>query len=145
MKIKKYKRDKCILWEGWKNEKGYGQIKIKGKTYKMHRLVYEQTHGPIPNGLHVLHKCDIRNCINPSHLFLGTHADNMADMSRKGRYRIPDNSGEKNGQAKLTSKQVDEIKSLYLQPNKPSQKEIGKLFGVSQMTISLIVRDKRWK
>ncbi len=74
----------CWLWQGGLC-KGYGHIKIAGKTKKVHRVYWEILNGPIPDGLFVCHNCDIRNCVNPTHLFVGTHTDNMQDMIKKGR------------------------------------------------------------
>jgi len=74
----------CWIWMG-STSKGYGGIKIKGKMKKVHRVLWELTNGPIPKGMFVLHKCDITECANPDHLFLGTHTDNMRDMIQKGR------------------------------------------------------------
>lgn len=75
----------CYLWTGRTNKKGYGRIDRKNKTLSTHRYAWMSVNGPIPKGLFVLHKCDIPNCINPDHLFLGTHQDNMDDMKVKGR------------------------------------------------------------
>ena len=77
----------CWLWAGRLVE-GYGIFTLNHRDNQLaHRASYEHFVGPIPQGLFVLHKCDVRSCINPDHLFIGTHADNMADMKRKGRGR----------------------------------------------------------
>ena len=75
----------CIEWTGAANQYGYGRRQWKGRVVYVHRLAYEQAHGPIPPGLFVLHRCDNPPCYNPDHLFLGTQRDNLQDMSRKGR------------------------------------------------------------
>lgn len=62
----------------------YGQIKTDGTMINAHRAAYEAYHGPIPDGLHVLHKCHLKSCVNPAHLYVGTHLDNMADLFRAG-------------------------------------------------------------
>lgn len=78
----------CLLWIGTWTHHGYGQIWAARNSKRMistHRAAYELTYGKIPDGMCVLHKCDVRCCINPDHLFLGTDADNVADMIAKGR------------------------------------------------------------
>jgi len=74
----------CWLFLG-ANTTGYPSIGGNGRTWLGHRISYEENCGPIPKGLLVLHKCDVRRCFNPNHLFLGTHQDNTDDMIRKGR------------------------------------------------------------
>lgn len=90
-KVAKRGPDDCWLWTAQTNPAGYGQIGVGSLTdgtrgYAFaHRVSYELANGPIPPGFFVCHKCDVRRCVNPSHLFLGTQHDNMRDCSRKGR------------------------------------------------------------
>ena len=127
----------CWLWNAARCSGGYGTIKHHGKVVTAHRVAYEVYRGPIPDGMHVCHKCDNRICVNPDHLFLGTHADNMADMSKKNRQA----RGADNGSAKLTEIDVRAIRA----ENSKSQSELGKDYGVSQSYISKIKRRESWK
>lgn len=138
-------KTKCWLWTA-STSHGYGLIGYNGKLLSPHRVIYQNLVQPIPVGLSVLHKCDNPSCVNPDHLFLGTHADNMQDMANKGRSNKgkPNlkNKGENHGMAKLTQKQVKAIRFLY--KNSPmSQKELAEKFGVHQVHISRIVLRKR--
>lgn len=83
----------CWLWNGALDAYGYGQIAVPGsfpqQNVKTHRLAWTLAHGPVPRDMHVLHKCDVRNCVNPDHLFLGDQAVNMKDAAAKGRLSVP--------------------------------------------------------
>ncbi len=118
------------------NEKTYPHIKQKGKIKTISRYNYEKKYGKIPNGLWVLHKCDNRKCINPEHLFLGTMQDNTKDMTQKGRAA----KGEKNGSAKLTIEDIDEIRC-----SGSSNRMLGKSYGIAHIVISKIRRYMLWK
>lgn len=76
----------CLEWTGSLSTTGYGHIKVTGKPTKTHRIAWELTNGPIPDGMFVCHHCDNPPCCDVTHLFLGTNADNLADMSAKGRH-----------------------------------------------------------
>lgn len=90
-KVKRGPPDECWPWTGRRGGRGYGRVGSCGA----HRLAWELTNGAIPAGLWVLHRCDNPPCVNPSHLWLGTHADNMADMRAKGRSARGDRHGSR--------------------------------------------------
>lgn len=136
----------CWLWEGAiLKPYGYGVFSIGQGTYRAHRIAYELFIGIIPEGLLVCHSCDNRACVNPRHLWLGTHADNTADMHSKGRGFIPSPpKGINHHKAKLTEKDVEQIKKRYAKGN-IFQKDLAKEFGVRQSTIGNIITGSTWK
>lgn len=135
----------CWLWTGHRNNMGYGLIGVgnlidKTKTMALvHRVSWEIHNGPISDGLWVLHRCDTPLCVNPSHLFLGTHLDNMRDQAAKGRRP----SGESAHGAKLTDDDVRAIR-VALSVGNEKQSVVGQRFGVSQSVISQISTGKKW-
>lgn len=137
----------CWLWGGAKRGNGYGCCKFKGKLVSTHRLAFELTYGPIPTGKLVCHRCDIRACVNPSHLFLGSHKDNALDALGKGRLYSLSNElpviGEKVGTHKLTAQQVIKIRSLY--ESGLGYKKLAKQFGVDHKNIQFIIKRKTWR
>jgi hypothetical protein len=122
------KSDGCWLWTAGTNGKGYGKIRINRKDVTTHRVSWEMRNGPIPDGMCVCHKCDNPLCVNPDHLFLGTHAENMRDRDLKGR----------NAATKLSAEAVREILT-----RKESQSAYAKKFGVAQPTISMVQSGQR--
>lgn len=131
----------CWPWKHGLDSNGYGSITRKPRVYSTHRVAYTLAVGPIPDGIYVLHRCDNRPCCNPDHLFLGSHADNMADMKSKGRGRSGNKGGAAAHNKKLTQLQVDEIRRRYPGESQPA---LGREFGVSASQISRIVTGKRW-
>ena len=134
----------CWLWLGKTNAQGYGKIKIHGKYFSVHRVLYEVYKQVIFSGMNICHVCDIPSCCNPEHLFQGTQADNMKDMDRKGRRSPYSPAGESNPKAKLTRTAVKYIKTLN-KTNMFTHKEIAANFGVTRSTISRICRGDGWK
>lgn len=131
----------CWIWLGATDGR-YGQISVADRLVKAHRRSYECFRGPIPAGLMVCHKCDVPMCVNPDHLFIGTHHENMEDMTQKGRrWNLPSSFGEKNGSAKLRREDVASIRALK---GAETQEDIARRFGVTRSAISLIHRGKIW-
>jgi hypothetical protein len=97
--------DACWIWTGSRDRKGYGQIRINGRTQKAHRAAWTLTHGEILNSLHCLHRCDRPECVRPDHLFLGTNAENVADKVAKGRQSRVRIFGDANGARKYPERQ----------------------------------------
>ena len=128
----------CWIWTGG-TSRGYGLIRVKGgKALRAHRVLWELHHGPIPDGLSVLHKCDTPLCVNPQHLFLGTQADNLADASMKGRIA----RGQRAHFTKLTDEQVAEIRRC-LSEGTPI-KEIGRRFQIDPHTVRSLRDGLSW-
>lgn len=128
----------CRIWTRSIESQGYGTIQWCGRVRKLHRLVWELVYGPIPSGMCVLHRCDVRCCISIHHLFLGTHQDNMSDMMAKGR-NVP-NRGSKNGLAKLTEEQARSVRE-----DQRSHKQIAAEYGISTAHVSNVKRRKTWR
>ena len=126
-----------VCWEWTASlRNGYGQFGVggrKGTINPSHRVSWELTNGAIPNGLFVLHKCDNPKCCRPKHLFLGTHQDNMKDMTSKFRHGV-----------KLNIVQVDEIRRRYFEES-ATKKELAIEMGVSVHNISDILKEDIWK
>lgn len=136
-KVNKNGPNGCWLWMACRN-RGYGVMSVNKKATTTHRYSWELHNGPIPDGLHVCHHCDNPRCVNPDHLFLGTHQDNMQDMINKGRM----SKGETKGSSKLTEPQVHVIR-MYLDAGFP-QKYFADGLGLCQQTISDIKLRRTW-
>ena len=136
--------NQCWLWTGKINkEGGYGRLLVNGKYMQAHRYSWTIHNGDIPSGINVLHNCDITTCVNPSHLFLGTQLDNVHDCLLKGRHVSP--KGEDNGNSKLTTEQVEEIRRMYKgRVYGMGYRSIARKFGVSHTLIRYIIIGKLW-
>ena len=156
----------CWLWTAGGTNGGYGLVPWQGKTRLAHRLAYELRYGAIPAGACVLHRCDVRRCVRPDHLFLGTQADNIRDARKKGRLaqgekhgaRLHPESrprgathysrleperlarGERHGCAKLTPQQVQEIRCSPL-----SRQDLARRYGVSASGIDGVRSRRTWR
>ena len=135
----------CWIWTGAEKGKGYGYFWHNNKGNKAHRVSYELYVGGIPDGLFVCHKCDVRKCVNPDHLFLGTHQDNMADMQSKKPPLPPPTPMEEmyKGQKKLTINDVLKIKDLLIEGSTPFT-QIAKMYGISRRAIYDIRKGHTW-
>ena len=134
------KSDGCWRWKGQLDPYGYGHTKYQGHRQGAHRVAWQLAYGPIPVGLYVLHHCDNPRCVRPEHLFIGTQAENIRDMIEKGRFAVT--LGEQQGGAKLTARQVAEIRRLAQEGW--TNRAIAPLFGVTQSNVSRVVRRNTW-
>lgn len=123
----------CWLWHGYVDPRGYGVYGCRPST-RSYRYAWERLVGPVPPGMHLCHKCDVPACVNPDHLFIGTPADNIADMVAKGReargFSLP--------QTKLGPAALQAIRARRIAGERG--KELAREFGVSQALVSLIYR-----
>lgn len=148
----------CWLWLGNWTQNGYGAVKHSGRWLTgAHRLFYELHRGPIPDGLLVCHKCDTPVCVNPEHLFLGTHADNVHDKVRKGRHKIrirPTGAprpkvrresvrkGSQVATSKLTEADVYRMRQLRAEGR--TFASLADQFGVDKKTAIRACKGKQW-
>lgn len=127
----------CWQWMGFSTPAGYGMVGQRGS----HRLAYEFSIGPIPEGMCICHHCDNPGCCNPAHLFLGTYKDNSQDMVHKGRANSP--FGIRVGSSKLIEREVLEIRGQYAKGG-VSQRALAQQYGVSQRAINKILLRQSW-
>lgn len=132
------KTDTCWLFTGPGDR--YGHIWDNGHIRQAHRISYEMHIGPIPDGMKVCHQCDVMRCVNPDHLFLGTHADNMSDRNDKGRQC----KGERYPHAKLNETDVRAIRASYAARD-ATTKELAARYNVSLSLIGHVIARRNWK
>lgn len=130
----------CWLWTAARFSNGYGAFRVGARQRRAHVVSYEWHVGPIPDGLLVLHRCDVRHCVRPEHLMVGTQRDNIRDMFAKGRES--ERRGSANNLAVLTENRVREIISMA--EGGAFQEDIARAFGISQAGVSKILRGRAW-
>ena len=130
-RLKTNKKSGCWEFQGSRMKKGYGQISVNGVSHLAHRLAYSSFVGEIPEGLHVLHKCDNPSCCNPDHLFVGTNAENMADKISKGRQA----KGSDYPNAKVSPSLIRQC--LELKKSGIKNAQIAKILGVCPSTVGV--------
>ena len=138
-RVRKGDGDSCWEWTGKLMPNGYGVIRWFRRTTSPHRVSYGMAFGP-PGEKLVCHRCDNRKCVRPGHLFLGTAADNIADMIAKGRNRPP--RGELSGRTNLSNGDI--LRMRVLANDGVMQKELAVRYGISPKQVSVIVTGKQW-
>ena len=127
----------CWLFRN--NAADYGQMRgDNGKNVTAHRFSYELHNGGIPRGMYVCHKCDVRGCVNPEHLYAGTHEDNVKDIIDRGRHRSEKKIQDEIGRRKLSPDQIEKMVQDY--KNGFTQQQLSKKYGLSQGTVSARLR-----
>lgn len=140
-KVDRSSVDGCWLWLGSCFTVGYGQFTRRSEDgtsqhIGAHVMAWELTHGPVPDGLEIMHSCDVRRCVRPDHLSVGTHAENVQDAARKGRLHV-----SRPNRQKLTADQIQEIRSLVTSGEKRFR--VAMRFGISKTQVTLIMQGKR--
>lgn len=126
----------CIIWPFAKDSDGYGYLRSGLNTARVHRLFYQLFVGEIPKGLHILHSCDQRACVNPEHLRAGTHAENVADKTARGRNA----QGTSFRNSKLTDDSVRAIRQ-----SNDSVRALALAFGIGKTVVHDVKRGRRWR
>ena len=134
--------DECWEWQSCKSSAGYGEFLFDRRKRRAHRIAWRIANG-FECPVSVLHRCDNRKCCNPAHLFAGTQTDNIADMVSKGRARSGRKPGQQFPHHVATPEIAREIRRIW--GSRPTQATLAEMFGVSQGTVSLIVRGKIWR
>lgn len=131
----------CWLWTAGKNAHGYGRISVGRKAVLAHRFAYELTYGKVPADMHVRHACDNPSCVNPAHLSIGTHQENMKDMVVRGRQQRV--AGTRKWSAKLTEADVELIRSRIA--DGATVVSMARAYGMHHSSIYRIRDRKNWK
>ncbi|RJG10905.1 HNH endonuclease [Pseudomonas cavernicola] len=137
-KVEKLGFDDCWIWQGAKAQ-GYGKIWLSGSVLGAHRVSYEIVHGPIPEDMQINHKCDVRDCVNPNHLYVGTAKENTQDMIERNRGGLF-KPGELHHSAKLNNFQV-----MMIRASSERTKDLALAFGINPDHVTRLQRVERWK
>ena len=149
------KTETCWYWKGWKESNGYGKLRLgknqgRIEVVKAHRFAWQLEHGEVPEGSFVCHRCDVPNCVNPEHLWLGTCLENIQDMDMKGRrrttkgYKISRNmKAEKNPHAQITWEIVHAMRARYAEIGNIAQ--VSREFKRSRASAYFILKGDQWK
>lgn len=140
----------CWMWKRAKLHFGHGAMTVGGKVRKAHRVSYELHCGPIPNGAMVLHRCDVPSCVNPAHLRVGSHEENMADMSKRGRAAKGGQNhfskvafrGRDNARARLTEDAVREIRAASKRGDVAA---LARKYGITRGAAGHVRARRSWK
>jgi hypothetical protein len=128
----------CWVWSGFTDRDGYGTIKVSGISRRAHRVAYEVWHGPIAENLVVRHRCDNASCVNPNHLLVGTHAENVQDMDARGRRTIQ--LGPKNNGVKVS---VDQVIAAFT--DRRATSVVARDLGMTRENVGMIRRRRSWR
>jgi len=134
----------CWNWIGCKSPRGYGRFGIGKKMERANRISLALVVGSLKDDWHACHKCDNPSCVNPDHLWLGSPAENMQDMIKKGRRSNISPKGECHGFSRLTENDAREIRERYI-PWKFSRGTLAKIYGVSRGTIQAVLEGRTWR
>lgn len=128
----------CWIWNGATYQNGYGWLKAFGQVVSAHRLSFELHKGPIPKGMHILHSCDVKACVNPDHLRAGTHADNMKEAADRGLMR----SGARHPQFGVSQKRPNQANKVsVLGKEYESQKSAERALGLGSGTVRYWIKN----
>lgn len=129
----------CWIWQRQRDPDGYGKMRDGARRTSAHRFSFEREFGPIPDGMHVCHRCDTPSCVNPQHLFLGTNHENRRDSVAKRRNAF----GERQGRSRLTAESVLAIREQVRDGRR--RRDVASAFGISIQNVDSITSRRTWR